>query len=471
MKTKFIWITGTFMGLLLLLLLYSYCVAPLSVDHGTNVSLAKYIAQGITPYQELKLTEPPLGIGILSLLYRVVGSEASGYWASGLMFIVHLLNMGLLAKAMRRIHLKGAAIFGGLSFYLLMVYSSDALMLRMETFATCFLLLSFLLILKKKKSACVYAAICFVLAIECKAQCIVMLPILAIPVLWQGKRSRFCGEKGGLFCAVTITLAVIAYIGIAWASGNSQWIQDIGWKQIETNPFKTPHDILHDKLVYVAIQAGRCSLFLFLLFPFVWKQLNGYGKRAFFMGIGAFIMCSALFYWRIEVPFFMFAYPFIAIALAHIMQHIGSVVKAGIIWIAVLLIPGALTVRECKKLENGTVKAEQQEEISALKEIIKRPGRALVLFKECYEFDLGPQIFSELPQIRPIDMKSSKLGMENTDQEHDILLQQIAEADYVILNEEGFSTLSYSNASDRFFEVIGEMKSYGTGKLTIYAKR
>lgn len=455
MKNNWTWITGTALGIMILLLLFSNFIAPLSVEHGINVGYAKSMIQGLIPYQEIPMKEAPIGISILAMLYTIVGVNSSAYWATGLLCFINLLNLWMMYKLMKRMHIRSVAMWGTLCFYLLMMYSSDGLMLRIEPFAITFLLLSFWFILKRNKSNLVIAAICFILAVGCKSQCIVLLPSLAIPAFWQGKHNHFSIEKGFLFCSSALTIGVISFIFTAWICGNTNWWENLGWNFTEPTMFQTNYDILYTKLTYFIIQSGRCSLFFFIFFPFVWKKLNGYGKQGAFIGLSASLSGMSLLCWDFEVPYFMISYPFIALALAHLMKGIEQPHRVGLLWIIVILIPASLSVREYIKLKNGSLKKEQQEEIRALKNIIKKPGNTFVWFEECYEYDLGPQIYTELPQLKPTEIQNEK---------------QWNELDYIILNEEAFTNISYGSNSDVFFETISLMKSYGTGKLIVYSK-
>lgn len=455
MKNKWTLITGVTCGLCFLFFIFSTCIAPLSVEHGLNVSYAKGLLQGAMPYQDMPMEEAPIGIGFLSMMYALLGIGASSYWASGLMVLVHLLNMGLIYQLLKRLHVEGAPVWGALCFYVLLVFSSDGLMLRMEPFAVTFLLLAYQLILKRTQTMLLAAIGCFVLAMGCQTQSICLLPVLAIPVFWRGRHNRFSTEKGLFFTTTSLILGFLGFVLIAWITGNSKWDEGLGWTMEEPEFLRTQADLVYNKLLYVGIQAGRCSLFFFFFFWLVWKNLKGYDKKAAFMGLCAFLGCAVTFIWQVEVGHFQLAYPFIAMALAHLLKGMPSANKAGILWVSVLLIPAALTVREYLKLEHGALKSAQQEEISVLKEIVQKPGVALVQFEECHEFDLGPQIFAELPQLDPMDAMDENAWKD---------------VDYIIMNEEGFTQLSYSDFSDAFFEAIYEMKSYSTGELLIYSK-
>ena len=452
MKSKSIILTGCLLGIWVVFWLVSNLIAPLSVEHGELVAAAKYMAQGMMPYEAFSLQETPIGVGILSVLYQLVGIEASSYWATGLWIVVHLLNGWLLWKLMFRLGVEKVFALFGLVFYGLLVYSSDGLMLNMEPMAVSFLLGACLLILQRTTRTLVGASLCFALALGCKAQAIVLLPVLTAMVLWKGNRNQFRLEKGLLFVVLALALAAAGFMGISFMTQKADWAEGLFPMQ-EVQPFQTWKSVLYSKLVYVVIQGGRCSLFFLLALPWAWKNLSVHGKRCVGWAVLALIGYLCLFYFEIKVPHGMLVYPWVVLALVHILQSLSNKYVVGALAVAVLIAPGLLTLREFQKLEGGKVKAEQQEELAALKKIIQKPGKAMVQFGDCVEYELGPQIFAELPQLRPLGM-----------------LEEMSEADYIILTESGFSELSYSEESDQFFECISERKSYGTGSYMIYVR-
>lgn len=452
MKSKSIILTGCLLGILVVFWLVSNLIAPLSVEHGELVAAAKYMAQGMMPYEAFSLQETPIGVGILSVLYQLVGIEASSYWATGLWIVVHLLNGWLLWKLMFRLGVTKVFALFGLVFYGLLVYSSDGLMLNMEPMAVSFLLGACLLILQRTTRTLVGASLCFALALGCKAQAIVLLPVLTAMVLWKGNRNQFRLEKGLLFVVLALALAAAGFMGISFMTQKADWAEGLFPMQ-EVQPLQTWKSVLYSKLVYVVIQGGRCSLFFLLALPWAWKNLSVHGKRCVGWSVLALIGYLCLFYFEIKVPHGMLVYPWVVLALVHILQSLSNKYVVGALAVTVLMAPGLLTLREFQKLEGGKVKAEQQEELAALKKIIQKPGKAMVQFGDCVEYELGPQIFAELPQLRPLGM-----------------LEEMSEADYIILTESGFSELSYSEESDQFFECISERKSYGTGSYMIYVR-
>ena len=452
MKSKSIILLGCLLGILLVGWLVSNFIAPLSVEHGENVAFAKYMAQGLMPYQEFSMPETPVAIGILSGLFRMVGIEASSYWASGMLVLVHLLNGWLLWKLMMRVSVKKAFALFGLVIYLLLVYSTDGLMLNLEPFAVSFLLGACLLILQRGAKSLVAASLCYALAVGCKAQALALLPVLAVMVLWKGSKNEFRLEKGLLFVATTLGLVAAGYMGICSVSQETAWAEGLFPMQ-EVGFFQTWKHVFLNKLVYVVIQGGRCGLFFLLALPWAWKHLSVHGKRCVYWAILALCCYLGLFYFKVKVSHGMLVYPFVILALVHILQSLTNKYVVGALGVAVFIAPSLLSIREFQKLDMGQAKVEQQEELMALKEIIQKPGKALVQFGDCAEYELGPQILAEFPLLQPITS-----------------ILDIKEADYIILTEEGFSELSYSRESDLLFECISEMKSYGTGNYMVYVR-
>lgn len=452
MKSKSIILTGCLLGIFVVFWLVSNLIAPLSVEHGELVAAAKYMAQGMMPYEAFSLQETPMGVGIWSLLYRVVGIEASSYWATGLLVLVHLLNSALLWKLMLRLGVEKAFALFGLLFYGLLVYSSDGLMLNLEPMAVSFLLGSSLLILQRNTKSLVWASLCYALALGCKAQAIVLLPVLTVMVLWKGKHNQFRLEKGLLFAVLALGIAAGGFMGISFITQQAEWAEGL-FPMDEVGPFQTWKSVLFYKLIYVIIQGGRCSLFFLLAMPWVWKKLSIHGKRCVCWALLALVGYLGLFYWQVKVSHGMLVYPFLALALVHILQSLSNKYVVAILGFTVLIAPGLLSVREFQKFEWGDKKFAQQEELKTIKEIINKPGKAIIFTGENLEFELEQQIFAELPILRPL----KSLG-------------QMSDADYIILTETGFLGLSYSEHSDLLFECISEMKSYGTGSYMVYVR-
>lgn len=452
MKSKSTILMGCLVGIFILFWIISNCLVPLSVEHGENVAAAKYMVQGLMPYQAFGLSETPIGIGILSVLYRIVGIEASSYWATGLMMGVHLLNGWMLWMLMLRLRVEKAFALFGLLFYGLLVYSSDGLMLNLEPMAVSFLLGASLLILQRTMPTLIMAGVGFALAVGCKAQAIALLPVLTAMVLWKGKHNQLRLEKGLLFVAISLVIVAAGFMGISMVLEQANWMDGL-FPMEEFMFFHTWKHKIFSKLVYVVIQGGRCSLFFLLALPWVWKKLSVHGKRCVYWGLLALICYFCLFYFKVKVSHGMLIYPWVVLAAVHILQSLSNKYATVALGAAILIAPSLLTMREFNKLDMGQVKAKQQEEFSTLKSIIQKPGKAIFFLGDCAEYELGPQVMAEFPQLHP---------------END--LGKMAEADYIILTDDGYSKVSVSNISDQMFECIGERMSYGTGNYMIYAR-
>lgn len=452
MKSKSTILMGCLVGIFILFWIISNCLVPLSVEHGENVAAAKYMAQGLMPYQAFGLSETPIGIGILSVLYRIVGIEASSYWATGLMMGVHLLNGWMLWMLMLRLRVEKAFALFGLLFYGLLVYSSDGLMLNLEPMAVSFLLGASLLLLQRTMPTLIMAGVGFALAVGCKAQAIALLPVLTAMVLWRGKDNQLRLEKGLLFVAISLVIVAAGFMGISMVSEQANWMDGL-FPMEEFMFFHTWKHKIYSKLVYVVIQGGRCSLFFLLALPWVWKKLSVHGKRCVYWGLLALICYFCLFYFKVKVSHGMLIYPWVVLAAVHILQSLSNKYATVALGAAILIAPSLLTMREFNKLDMGQVKAEQQEEFSTLKSIIQKPGKAIFFLGDCAEYELGPQVMAEFPQLH----------LEND-------LGQMAEVDYIILTDDGYSEVSFSNISEQLFECIGERMSYGTGNYMIYVR-
>jgi hypothetical protein len=149
----------------------------------------------------------------------------------------------------------------------------------------------------------------------------------------------------------------------------------------------------------------------------------------------------------------MFVYPFVVLALVHILQNITNKYAVIALAVSVFFTPFLLSFREFQKMDMGKIKADQQEEIMILKEIIPKPGTAFIQIGDYEEHILKAQILAELPLTKPLKP-----------------IQKIREADYIILTEKGFTKLSNSKDFDILIECISEMKSHGTNNYMVFVR-
>ncbi len=478
MKQKLTLFFYGFFILLVVLFIYGSFTAPFSVDHGYLVALAKLRVEGLMPYRDFILPETPLGIELLALPYRILGVDASGNWAVGFICTIHLLNCGLLAKLMKRVYLEPYAIWGSLCFYLLVIFSSDALMVNTEPFAVCLMLIAVLFIFKRnhRKLFIGWGALFFVLAVACKIQVVVMLPLMLALILWHGKTNRIHWEKALLFLGVVLAGCGLCYMAITVRTGMPGWIDNMAWVQEEKQVYfyglmLTQVTSVKEVLVNLVILAGRCSLYFYILLPFVWKKLPIYGKRFACFGLVATGSVAGLFFLRAEFAYGFFMYPFIIIAFAFMLDAASARRWMWIIALTVFLLPGYLFGRELIKLDWGRKKAEQTEEIRVLRSYVKQPIEAVIIPGDCNEYDLGPQFYSEIPLLRPVNLSTSKFGRERTADDLNALAATMTEVDYILLTEKAIDNLLMSGQEDAFFDATADKRAVGIGHYMLYIKK
>lgn len=465
MNRKRMVIPALFFGMVAVFFVCSAYLAPYSVTHGYYVSIAKRMAEGLVAGKDFMLADTPLALWLMSLPFRLAGTEASGAWAMGMVVCVHLLNMGLLVRLMHRLHIGEVARWMGAAFYGTVLYSTDALMTNLEPFAVCFLLMASLALLQKSKRATAWAAVCFALAVGCKAQSIAMAPVLVGMVLWQGKGEKIRLEKGLLFTLVAVAVCGLGYVGMAWSSGDPHWTDSLEWIYRDEEK-----EVWKQFLVTLIIQGGRCSMYIFLLMFPAWRKLPAYGKQFCVWGLLAFACQVALLCFRTETVYGMFTYPFAAITFAFLWERFARNRWAMVVLLSAFLIPGYLMVREYRKLDNGKAKAAQAEQIKEFKTMLEHPVKTVAYFDKCFDYQLGAQLYSEVPALCPVGLKTSRFGLERSEQELAKLVGQLEDADCIILNEDGMSTLTYGNYADAFFEVISNRKGIGVGEFMVYLK-
>jgi hypothetical protein len=131
-----------------------------------------------------------------------------------------------------------------------------------------------------------------------------------------------------------------------------------------------------------------------------------------------------------------------------------------------LVIPVALAVREFRKLDFGKIKKEQMEEIETVRMVVQDCKNAILLCNDCHEFDLGPQLFAEIPQLRPVNLKTSRFGMEQSFSEFGDFKQAINEADCIILSSITLQFV-FSKEMQYLDEVVDYMENMSSASLTI----
>lgn len=437
-------------------LIYSYSIVPLCVEHGYFVTTAKLIAQGMVPWQDFRIEDTPLGIGLLAVFYKFCGVECSSYLASWLVLAFHILNILLLGKILKKLFGQTADVLFGVAFYVAILFSTDAMMMNVEPFAVFFMLLGINLLLHNEESkvALIVAGGMFALSVFCKAQAVVLFP--AVFFMLDSTRFRSILVSFVLSC-------IILYVVIALACGNFTWISTIQWTNWKFFMVSDFYFILMN----FAILAARCSLFFLILFFLFRKRMDKNEKYLSYMGIWAYLAVCFLFIMKGSMAYAMMAYPFIVIAAVALVRKME---KGKILMIlALFMIPTILAVREFDKLDWGKVKQYQMEELEVVKMVLEDCDNAIFIGDECLEFDLGPQIFAEIPHLKPVNLKTSRFGMEKSIDEYGDFNEVVNKAECIIVGELSLRMV-FTKGMLSLDGVLGYMENIGTSSFEIFKK-
>lgn len=419
--------------LLLVFLGYSLYLAPFSILHGYYVGAAKLMAQGLVPFQDFNLMDLPLGIGLLSIPYQIFGVKVGGILAVVFMGVVHLLNLVILRMLLKRVGIHRTARWVTLLFFFIILYSTDALYVTVETFALTFLLLALLKGEEKSSLSQGLSGLFFILAVLCKAQVIVMLPavLLAIYLPLTGKKRHT--RRALTFTGFCLLFALFAWFILTVSTGESQV-----WQRLDWHFFGGDNYVLQ-MLIAVCILAGRCSFYIILPGLFGWFTKHKRTRRFAFILLVAFLGQLVLVFSESSKASGMFLYPFVALCFAWTLQDLSERKHwlVPVFFCSTFLMPGYLMVREFMKLEMGDVKEEQQAYLDVLKEMYPKKTEVALLTFHCFESDLNSQIYSEVPTLIPFDLKTTKWGLNHWEDvpEGNYVRRAIADAPMVITNE------------------------------------
>ncbi len=442
-------------------LVYAYCIVPLSVEHGYYVTAAKLWAQGMTPWKDFSIQDAPGGIALLGTMYRMVGIEMSSYAASALILLLHLGCVALLGGIMRKIGMSMTSVLFGLLLYVAVLFSSDALMMNMESVSTFLILCAVRELLSGSRKGIAAAGLLFALAVTCKLQVLIFLPVLYL-VLPLIKKEENGTQFIRLFTLYVLGALVAMYAVVALSCGDFLWVVNVEWTNLE----KVEKEDVYAFLMNLVILTARCSIFFLLLFPFVRRELDNREKSLLKVGLAAYVAVCLLFILKCDMAYGMMAYPFIVLSVVVILQHVRREKLMAVVAVATLVIPVALAVREFRKLDFGKIKKEQIEEIETVRMVVQDCKNAVLLCNDCHEFDLGPQLFAEIPQLHPVNLRTSRFGMEQSFSEFGDFKQAINEADCIILSSITLQFV-FSKEIQYLDEVVDYMENMSSASLTI----
>ena len=459
----------TFSAIVLMLFFtVSLFLMPITPEHGYYTALAKFMAQGMVPYSDFHMMEMPVGIGLYALLYKLTGVDGSTSFSLVPFVIINAVNLLLMTKLMLKMNIKKGFALLGIVFYFLLCYSSDALHMNMEILAATLLLGACLAVLKKRWMFTMLAALLFSVAVGCKVQIIAMLPVLVLIAATEKRGNGFNFKQCCLLIGSTLLFILIGYIIIACLCGNFHWAEEVTWGVEELH--SPTFDKLKNIISYVVIQTARCGIVFLFIVPFIYKRLHTDGRRMAFIAVVATVCGLALFYFKVEVVQGIFFYPFVTIALMHMLQAISKKTIVAILAILIMAPPVALSAREIMKFGDGKERNVYYEEIGYIKEILKKPGKAVMLIYTDKEFYIGPQIFAECPHVQPVKIENGAMGYNLIENVKDNFIANIWNADYIIINDEAFTVMISGAYVNIFGEKIEKMKSSGTQSIMIYEK-
>lgn len=442
-------------------LVYAYCIAPLSIEHGYYVTAAKLWAQGMTPWKDFSIQDAPGGIALLGTMYRITGIEVSSYAASTLMLLFHLGSVALLGGIMRKIGMGMTSVLFGLLLYVAVLFSSDALMMNMEPVSTFLILCAVRELLSGSRKGIAAAGVLFALSVTCKLQALIFLPVLYL-VLPLIKKEENGTQLIRLFTLYVLGALVAMYAVVALSCSDALWVVNVEWTNLE----KVEKEDVYAFLMNLVILTARCSIFFLLLFPFVRKELDNREKSLLKVGLAAYVAVCLLFILKCDMAYGMMAYPFVTLSVVVVLQHIRKEKLMAAVAVAILAVPVALAVREFRKLDFGNLKQEQMEEIETVRMVVQKCKHVILLCNDCHEFDLGPQIFAEIPQLRPVNLRTSRFGMELSFSEFGDFKQAINDADCIILSSITLQFV-FSKEIQYLDEVVDYMENMSSTSLTI----
>lgn len=454
--------------LMIAFFLYSFWIAPFSVHHGYYVGAAKLMAEGLVPFKDFNIMDFPLGIWIISLVYRIVGVSTSGNAAVVFLMFIHLTNIGLLNLIMKTLHVKRVYSWISTIFYVLVLYSSDSLMVTLEPIAVLFLQISILIVLlwlnKLNSIAC---SVIFLIAVLCKYEMIALLPAMCLFVFLEGYNKSF--KRLFLFLGSFVCIAILVYYVLSTYYSTQIWEHFI-WSVWGPNNW-------HNTAFNVIIYGGRCCLYFLvpglILYKFIKRETLAYS----WIALVTFVLLSFWFFCEKPSSICQFTYPFITIAFSLGLQDFSEKKRwMYLFFLSALLMPAYLCIREFNKLEYGDIKEEQQSYIELLKEIVPEKKEVSVMCYKCVDYDFGPQVFSEVSTFKPFDLKNTRWGDREwwyADQ-FDFVTTSIQNANLILMNHD-FSRhyFDFDSWFDRKWEedmdeFIGNHESIAIGDLNMF---
>lgn len=448
MKKALRYLLGAALLLLVGLFIWAYFMVPLSVEGSMYLACAKLWAQGYQPFADFQWTDCPLGLGLLSVVYWLGGLNTSGYVILGLMCGLHLLNLFLLYQAMGQCKISLTGKLLGLIFYLLVLFSLNGLEVNLQPFVVCFGLLS-LLALQKGHTVC--SAVWLGVALLTMEHAILLLPAMLLLAYWKTDTSFI------KYVGVLVAVFLVGYIAVAVLTGQPGWILQLDLFTIDRS------SRLFTREFNLVIQVARLSFF-FLFLVFVYWDEVALSVRQYCIVAWVVLGCMAAFMLlRTDMAIGMLALPWMALALGLLVTELSGKKWVAVAWVAVFLLPAFLMLREGMKLQFGQIRSEQRANLAELEGLFQKPTLTVPVFLRSSEYAFGPQVYSEVPNLIPVDLlHPQKEGEDRAES----LWRQIKEADVVLMELNAFLHLN-NGYNDEFWEALGDRTERSVGNFML----
>lgn len=414
--------------LFLLFYIYSLSISPYGVDHGYYVSVSKCLSEGMIPWKDFQLIYTPLGMYFMAIPYMVGGLGLSSAWAQAVFFLFIVGTAVLVYYILSEFDLKNSTKWLSVLFYLMLYYSSDTLSVELEPFAVFWCLLGVLFLLKfnKQEKGTLYlygAGLCATLSFLSKQYGVIIL-LVYICMLLLGKRKRIMNI--GILCSSSLISVLVYYVWMGWIINDFSFYQDL-----MGNDYPSRWQTFFSwgvKFFFL-----KSCVFIVIL-PVVYSKLSSVKKRMVLISIVGILLFSLQFYVRQYSHYCLFMYPFVVFIFAFVWDSITY--KLSYLFpignICCVLI---LCYLDYARTEQGQIKLIQQSLYKEISKQLPAPTKTIVGIKECLQ---GPQIFSEVENVKPVNYLCNKFGFDSTEYPERVL-KLFPDAECMIVDDDYLS--------------------------------
>jgi hypothetical protein len=213
----------------------------------------------------------------------------------------------------------------------------------------------------------------------------------------------------------------------------------------------------------LVIQMARFSFyFLFLVFVF-WDEVALHTRKYTVVAWVVLFCLAGLMLLYSDMAMGMLLLPWMALALGLVVTELSARKWVAVVWVSVFLVPGFLMLREVKKLQFGQLRTEQRANLAELESLFQKPTLTLPVFLRASEYTFGPQVYSEVPNLLPIDLLHPQKDGEDM---MDALWHQMEESDVVLMDQKAFLYLN-NRHGDELWEALGDRTERSVGNFML----